>query len=198
MSQSNEPADIVIAGGGIAGLALAAALGRALKPAFSIAVCDPALAREPAADERVSAITGGAQRLLETLGVWQRIAGGAQPIREMTITDSRLEDVVRPSFLTFEDEAAAGEPLAHMAEHRAMLVALREAAAPEGVQLMPVSAEAFEQGEDFIGVRLSGGASLPAKLLVAADGARSKLRALAGINSVAWPYQQSGDRKSVV
>lgn len=192
MSQSNEPADIVIAGGGIAGLALAAALGRALKPAFSIAVCDPALAREPAADERVSAITGGAQRLLETLGVWQRIAGGAQPIREMTITDSRLEDVVRPSFLTFEDEAAAGEPLAHMAEHRAMLVALREAAAPEGVQLMPVSAEAFEQGEDFIGVRLSGGASLPAKLLVAADGARSKLRALAGINSVAWPYQQSG------
>lgn len=193
MSQPNQPMDIVIAGGGIAGLALAAALTGALKPAFAVAVCDPALGREPAADDRVSAITAGARHLLETLGVWQRIADGAQPIHEMVITDSRLEDVVRPSFLTFEDEAATeGEPLAHMVEHRGLLVALRAAAQAEGVRLLPAAVESFEPGEDAVGVRLADNVSLSAKLLVAADGARSKLRTLAGINSVSWPYRQSG------
>src|ERR1700730_8054872 len=78
MSGSNERLDVLIAGAGIAGLALAAALARALKPNFAIAVCDPALGQEPAADERVSAIAPGARQLLEALGVWQQNEAKAQ------------------------------------------------------------------------------------------------------------------------
>lgn len=193
MSQTNQPTDIVIAGGGIAGLALAAALGRALQPAFSVAVCDPALALEPAADERVSAITAGARQVLAALDAWRRVAAVAQPIREMVITDSRLEDIVRPSFLVFENEAAAaGEPLAHMVEHRALLIALRESAGAACVRLLPAAATGFERRDERIDVRLAGGRSLATRLLVAADGARSKLREAAAIGTVSWPYEQSG------
>jgi len=46
--------EVLIAGGGVAGLGLAVALGCALGPGFAVAVCDPALSREPAADDRVS------------------------------------------------------------------------------------------------------------------------------------------------
>jgi 2-octaprenyl-6-methoxyphenol hydroxylase len=183
--------DVVIAGAGAAGLALAVALARALRPGFAVTVCDPALGAEPAADDRVSAIAGGARRLLTALGVWQRIEGAVQPIVAMEITDSRLEDAVRPTFLSF-DNAAAGEPAAHMVENRAVLVALRTAAHEAGVRLLPAAVADFSAGEDFAEARLSDGARLRARLIVAADGARSKLRARAGIKTVNWSYGQSG------
>lgn len=183
--------EIVIAGAGVAGLALAAALARALGPGFGIAVCDPALSSPPPADDRVSAIAAGARRLLQSVGAWQRL-NEAQPIREMSITDSRLEDVVRPEFLGFDGEVADGEPFAHMVENGALNRALREAVAEAGVRLLPVTVESFEVGSDAIVVVLSDATRLAARLLVAADGARSKLRGLAGIATVSWSYGQSG------
>jgi 2-octaprenyl-6-methoxyphenol hydroxylase len=184
--------DVVIAGAGAAGLALAVALADALRPGFSVVVCDPALGADPAADDRVSAIAGGARRLLTALGVWQRIEGAVQPIVAMEITDSRLEDAVRPTFLSFDSDAVDGEPAAHMVENRAVLVALRTAAREAGVQLLPAAVADFSAEEDFTAVRLVDGAQLRARLIVAADGARSKLRALAGIKTVNWSYGQSG------
>ncbi len=192
MSGSNERLDVLIAGAGIAGLALAAALARALKPNFAIAVCDPALAEEPARDERVSAIAPGARQLLEALGVWQQIEDNAQPLRAMEITDSHLEDAVRPAFLHFDTEPEANEPLAHIVEHRALLIALRETAARAGIRFIASQAESFAPRDEALGVRLAGGSSCEARLLVAADGAKSKLRAAAGIRSVSWGYGQSG------
>jgi 2-octaprenyl-6-methoxyphenol hydroxylase len=192
MSGSNERLDVLIAGAGIAGLALAAALARALKPNFAIAVCDPALAQEPARDERVSAIAPGARQLLEALEVWQQIEDNAQPLRAMEITDSHLEDAVRPAFLHFDTEPEANEPLAHIVEHRALLIALRETAARAGIRFIASQAESFAPRDEALGVRLAGGSSCETRLLVAADGAKSKLRAAAGIRSVSWGYGQSG------
>src|SRR6185369_6039050 len=129
---SNKQLDVLIAGAGIAGLALAAALARALKPNFSIALCDPALAREPERDERVSAIAPGARQLLETLGIWTEIEREAEPLHAMEITDSHLEDAVRPAFLHFDAEPGENGPLAHVVEHRVLLIALRAVAAKSG------------------------------------------------------------------
>ena len=184
--------DVVIAGAGAAGLALAVALARALQPGFSVAVCDPALGDEHGADDRVSAIAGGARRLLTALGVWQRLAGPVQPIVAMEVTDSRLEDAVRPTFLSFDSEAVDGEPAAHMVENRDVLVALRAAAAEADVRFLPAAVETYEAEDDLVEVLLADGARLHARLLVAADGPRSKLRALAGIKTVNWTYGQSG------
>jgi 2-octaprenyl-6-methoxyphenol hydroxylase len=189
---SNERLDVLIAGAGIAGLALAVALARALKPNFAIAVCDPALAKEPARDERVSAIAPGARRLLEALEVWPQLEDQAQPLRSMEITDSHLEDAVRPAFLHFDTQSGESEPLAHIVEHRPLLVALRQAAAKAGIRFITSEVESFTTQDEAISIRLADGSSREARLLVAADGAKSKTRVAAGIRIVSWGYGQSG------
>lgn len=181
-----------IAGAGVAGLALAAAISRALKPNFGVTICDAALAREPAADDRVVAIATGARRLLEAVGAWQRLAGPVQPVTEMIITDSRLDDVVRPVFLTFEKNDDPEEPIAHMVENRDLLIALRDVAKEAGVRFETTAIESFESGLEDSVARLANGETLQTRLLAAADGGRSKLRAQAGIKTVSWDYGQSG------
>ncbi|MGA7490520.1 MAG: 2-octaprenyl-6-methoxyphenyl hydroxylase, partial [Xanthobacteraceae bacterium] len=110
--------DALIGGAGFAGLALAIALRQGLGSPFSVTVADPALAH-PARDPRASAIVAAARRLFETIGVWQSVA--AQPILDMVVTDSRLQDRVRPTFLTFDGDVEPGEPFAHMIENGALL-----------------------------------------------------------------------------
>ena len=189
---TRAPVNTVVAGGGAPGLALATALAQALKPRFSVVVCDPALGSEPLTDDRVSAIAAGARRLLTALGAWQRLAEQAQPIVEMEITDSRLNDAVRPTFLSFDSTREDGEPLAHMVENRAVLLALRAAANEAGVELVAKAVEHFSAQTEMVEVGATGGDALRAQLLAAADGPHSKLRELAGIKTVSWTYGQSG------
>src|SRR5438270_10243686 len=107
-----ERAEIVIAGGGFAGLALALALRQSFGRAFKVTVADPAFAANAKADPRASAIAAAARRMFEALGVWDAVAADAQPITDMVVTDSRLTDAVRPVFLTF----AGGIELSRAAE----------------------------------------------------------------------------------
>ncbi len=185
--------EIVVAGGGLPGLALALALRQTLGEAVRITVCDPAFGREDAPrDLRAYAVAAAARRMLARLGVWDAVCASAQPIREMVITDSRLADPVRPTFLTFEGEVAEGEPFAHMVEGGGLLAALRDAAAAAGVVLEASPVRAAVAEADRIVARLPDGRALRADLVVAADGARSRLREAAGIGWVGWSYPQSG------
>ncbi len=126
---------MLIAGGGFAGLTLAIALRQALGPSFAVAVADPTLGLSHTDDERASAIVAAARRLFATLGVWQSVADEAQPILDMVVTDSRLDDAVRPVFLTFAGEIEPGEPFAHMIENRHLIDALEAKARAVGVEL---------------------------------------------------------------
>lgn len=182
---------IVIAGGGIAGLSLALALKQALGEAFAVVLADPGLAR-PAGDNRAYAVAAAAQAMLQALGIWPAIAAGAQPMTEMVVTDSRNPDVVRPVFLTFDGEVEPGQPFAHMIESAPLLSVLLERCRMVGVELRPEGVRRFVAEEDAVTTVLSGGERLDAALLVAADGARSKLREQAGIGWVGWAYSQSG------
>ena len=78
---------IVIGGGAFAGLALAVALRQGLGPGVPIIVADPALATRPSRDPRATAIVAACRRLFEALGVWGEVAGEAQPILDMVVTD---------------------------------------------------------------------------------------------------------------
>jgi 2-octaprenyl-6-methoxyphenol hydroxylase len=127
--------DVVIAGGGFAGLTLAIALRQSLGPPLSIAVADPSLGRSHADDERASAIVAAARRLFEAIGVWQNITADAQPILDMVVTDSRLDDAVRPVFLTFAGDVEPGEPFAHMIENRFLIAALEAKARELDIEL---------------------------------------------------------------
>lgn len=191
--QSDSPRDrIVIAGGGIAGLSLALALKQALGTAFSAVLVDPALANPPRPDNRSYAVAAAAQAMLQALGVWEAVAPTAQPMTEMVISDSRNGDVVRPVFLTFDGEVEPGQPFAHMVENTALLTALLDAAAKAGVLFRSEGVRRFETSETGVEIELSSGENLSAALLVAADGARSRLREQAGIGWVGWGYGQSG------
>jgi len=183
--------DVLIAGGGFAGLTLAIALRQGLGPSFSITVIDPVLDRSHADDERASAIVAAARRLFGTLGVWDSVAGQAQPILDMVVTDSRLGDAVRPVFLTFAGEIEPGEPFAHMIENRHLVDALAEKAKAEGVALRPAAIATFTHDGERVEAELNDGTALSARLLVAADGARSVIRTGAAIATHGWNYGQS-------
>jgi 2-octaprenyl-6-methoxyphenol hydroxylase len=186
----NDRIDVLIGGGGVTGLALAVALRQGLGESFSVMLADPALDRTPP-DPRASAIVAAARRLFETIGVWQRVAGEAQPILDMEVTDSRLTDAVRPVFLRFDGEVEEGEPFAHMVENAALQAALLERAREAGVRLAPAAVADFDRGADAVRIGLASGEEISARLLVAADGAHSRIRERAGIASYGWSYGQS-------
>lgn len=187
---SADRSDVVIAGGGFQGLSLAVALKQALGPRFAVTLADPALDRV-SSDPRASAIAAGARRLLQALGVWDAVAANAEPIRDMTITDSRVTDVVRPVFLNFGGEVDEGEPFAHMVENRFVLAALVAEARETGVELRAAAATRFAHEDAAMSVTFADGETRRARLLVAADGANSRIREQAGIATVGWSYPQS-------
>ena len=182
---------IVICGGAFAGLALALALRQGLGAEIPVIVADPALATRPSRDPRATAIVAACRRLFEALGVWDQVAD-SQAILDMVVTDSRLEDATRPVFLTFAGEVEPGEPFAHMVENRRLIDALVARAEAEGVDLRATAVSTCDSRPDGVTVTLADGNVIEASLLVAADGARSKLRERAGIATHGWDYDQSG------
>src|ERR1043165_8900688 len=183
---------IVICGGAFAGLALAVALRQGLGPEIPVIVADPALAMRPSRDPRATAIVAACRRLFEALGVWGEVAPDAQAILDMVVTDSQLADATRPTFLTFAGEVEPGEPFAHMVENRNLIDALAAHAEAAGVELRATAVNSYASSTAGIDVVLADGATIAASLLVAADGARSKLREQAGIATHGWEYDQSG------
>src|SRR5215813_9375527 len=159
-SREAQRIDVLIGGAGFAGLALAIALRQGLGTSFSVTVVDPTLDRATS-DPRASAIVAAARRLFETIGVWQAIE--AQPILDMKVTDSRLTDVMRPTFLTFDGEVEPGEPFAHMVENGPLLAALIAKAQADGVVLRPAAVGEFEIGADRVTAQLSDGSAASAR-----------------------------------
>lgn len=183
---------IVIGGGAFAGLALALALRQGLGPEIPVIVADPALSTRPSRDPRATAIVAACRRLFEAIGAWDDVRGEAQPILDMVVTDSKLEDATRPVFLNFAGDVAPGEPFAHMVENRRLIDALVVRAEAEGIDLRATTVSSYDARAEGIDVTLGDGSVIAASLLVAADGAKSKLRERAGIATHGWAYDQSG------
>ena len=189
--RQGHQAEVVVGGAGFAGLALAIALRQGLGDPFTVTVADPALAHARSKDPRASAIAAAARRLFEAIEVWDAVAENAQPILDMVVTDSKLDDAVRPTFLTFGGEVEADEPFAHMIENRHLVDALAEKAKSLGVELRATPVAGFAAEANSIKVQFAGDETIAARLLVGADGAHSLIREQAGIATHGWNYDQS-------
>jgi 2-octaprenyl-6-methoxyphenol hydroxylase len=188
---NRKPTDVLIAGGGFAGLALAIALRDGLGDSFAVTVADPALASAQSKDPRASAIAAAARRMFEAVGAWQAVEDKAQPILDMVVTDSKLDDAVRPTFLTFGGDVEEGEPFAHMIENRHLIDALVTRAREAGVELRAGAVTGFTANTRAIDVTFKDGTEMSARLLVGADGAKSAVREAANIAIHGWDYDQS-------
>lgn len=196
MSSSSTPADkvldLIIAGGAYVGLSLAVAIKQAI-PSLKIAVIDAAPKDSWKTDPRASAIAAAAIRMLGKLDCWDEVEPLSQPINDMIVTDSRNSDPVRPVFLTFEGDVAPGEPFAYMVENKYLNGALHRRAKQLDIPLLEaMGVNNFTNNGNEVVIDLSDGKTLRSRLLVAADGARSKLRNIADIKTVYWPYGQMG------
>lgn len=184
--------DIVVAGAGYVGLATAVAI-RDAAPELSILLVDAAPEGVWRKDARASALAAAAVRMMRRLGTWEAMEGDAQPITEMIVTDSRTSDPVRPVFLTFGGEAGPSEPFAHMVPNTSLNGALRERAEALGVEFRAGAAvTGIDERPASIRIELGDGTTVGARLLVAADGVRSKIRDMAGIRTIHKAYGQSG------
>jgi len=187
--------DIVIGGGGFIGLTLARALSVAAPELFRVAVVDPAPPERlhaPNSDGRAMTISAASRRMLETLGVWPAIGADAQPVNRIEITDTPLDAPVRLPALQF-DTVQDNEPAAHVVENAVLMRALANAVAGSGVTLLaPERITDIRIDPAGATVSLGNGREITARLLVAADGRRSRLRRMAGIKSITWDYPQTG------
>lgn len=187
--QTMVPYDVLIVGGGPVGLTLAVALEMFL-PGLKAGLLDRRAVEVPK-DARAFAIAAGVRRVFEALGVWEDMAGAANPVREMRITDSGTGDIARPLFLKFSGEVAPGEPFAHMVPNASCMQALIGKAG--GVEIIePGAVKGFNAGPGAGKVTLEDGREISARLVIAADGARSMLRGLAGIKVFEHDYGQAG------
>ncbi|NGO65292.1 ubiquinone biosynthesis hydroxylase [Rhizobium daejeonense] len=184
--------DVLVVGGGYVGLAVAVAVKQAA-PHLAVEVIEAAPEDAWKKDPRASAIIAAATKMLEVFGIWDRIEPEAQPITRMIVTDSKTSDPVRPVFLTFDGAVEEGRPFAHMIPNVAMVGALRDACAAAGIRIRHgVMATGFQNTGPSADLSLSDGNVVSARLVVACDGVRSKLRDMAGIKTVTWDYGQSG------
>ena len=181
--------DAVVAGGGVVGAACALALaGEGLEVALVEAAPAPRWTPTPP-DLRVFAFAADNAGLFAGLGVWQDIVSArAQPYRRM-----RVWDAAGGGELAFDADAYGRRELGWIVENALLQDRLWAALPRAGVRLhCPARVEALEQDEAGVRLRLDDGGWLQARIAVAADGARSTLRELAGIATTSRDYGQRG------
>ncbi|MDB5644003.1 MAG: 2-octaprenyl-6-methoxyphenyl hydroxylase [Hyphomicrobiales bacterium] len=185
--------DILICGGGVAGLSLALSLRRAFGEQLRIGLVDPVFG-ERESNVRTSALTAGSRNLLEAIGIWPSIAPRAQPILGMKITDSRRNDAVRPMFLAFEEPLDDGSPFAWMIQNADLVAVLEQAVADAGIDIFRSAVSRIKDQGRAIELILRDGQSRAARLVVGADGVQSRIRRACGIETVGRDY----DRTAIV
>ncbi|MEM9430674.1 MAG: FAD-dependent monooxygenase, partial [Pseudomonadota bacterium] len=184
--------NVLIAGGGLTGLALGLALDQA---GIDCVIVDPAdlSARAPDFDGRAYAIALATRRMLEALGIWAATGSEAEAILTIRIAQGRAGAGQDPGALRFDHHEIQDGPMGHFLEDRFLRKALLDAAAaaPRVTLRSGVSLAQETALPGAIDADLSDGTQVRARLLVAADGRTSPVAARAGIRRLTSDYDQT-------
>ena len=180
--------DVIIAGGGMVGLAVACGLqGSGLRVAVLERETPPEMVDAATHSLRVSAINAASERLLQHLGVWNNIlTTRASAYHGMEVWD-------RDSFghIAFDDDQQGLNHLGHIIENQVIHQALWQRAEnlSDITLIAPAELQQVAFGENEAFVTLTDGSMMTGRLLIAADGANSWLRNKADIPLTFWDYQ---------
>ena len=181
--------ELLVVGGGLAGMALALACAEAGIETALVDREDPARLLDAGFDGRTTALAYASQRVLATLGLWPALVAAAEPILEIRVADgdSRL-------FVHYDHRLAGPDPLGYIVENRMLRRVLLEriATLPALHHLAPLAVRSVAYGADFATADLGDGQNIRATLVAAADGHASPLREACGISCLAWSYPQTG------
>ncbi len=185
--------DVIIVGAGLVGSAMACALaadaqGDSLRIAVVEAGSDPTRFEHSDFDPRVVALTHASQTLLKSVGAWSLI----EQERACPYTDMHVWDADGTGSIHFDCHDVQQNNLGHIVENSVVTRALlsRLQSYPQITLLRPAKVQTLlrEEGSDQQSVLLEDGRKLSASVLLAADGANSKVRELANIATREWNY----------
>ena len=178
-----DRADVIIFGGGLVGLAFAAALDSSGLSSIVVDPADPEQMKGAAFDGRTSAVSSSSMRMLKAIGVADELPERGCPILRIAVADG-----LDPGGLHFDAED--DEPLGWMHENRNLRAALwARAEAGKNVWLMWKSrVTSADRGDHGVVVALEDGRKLNAPLLIGADGRNSATREAAGLRIAKWQY----------
>ncbi|MEO5493925.1 MAG: UbiH/UbiF/VisC/COQ6 family ubiquinone biosynthesis hydroxylase [Sphingomonas sp.] len=179
-----DQADILILGGGLVGSALAVALDAHGLTSIVVDPADPAVVTAAGFDGRASAIASAPMRMLEAIGVADRLAGKGCPIEGIRVSDGLKAGAL--DFVPQDGEDALGT----MFENRDLRAALLDAASAAPSVDLRMKTRTLEVVRDDFGVSatLSDGRAVKASLLIGAEGRNSPTREAAGLNTARWSY----------
>ena len=186
--------DVVVVGGGVVGAACALALAKLGLEIALVEGREPLRWSDDAPDLRVFAFAPDNAALLDGLGVWDSVrTARAQPYRRMRVWDASGDGE-----LCFDADRLGRDQLGWIVENNLLVDRLWAALPAAGVRLhCPARVESMEQDiasaeAGGVRLRLDDGSRLEARLAIAADGADSTLRELAGLKVSSHDYQQRG------
>jgi 2-octaprenyl-6-methoxyphenol hydroxylase len=184
--RSSVHCDVAIAGGGMVGLSLAAALAQLPLDVVVIEPVAPGADDQPSFDARTTALSGGSRRVLEGIGAWAAVAAGATPVRRIHVSE---RGAFGTAILTAEEQGVTS--LGYTVENRLLGQSLRARVGEfPRIRTRNARVEAVKTGADAIRLATDGGESVEARLVVAADGAQSAVRAALGVGAGVSEYGQ--------
>ena len=179
--------DVAIIGGGMVGASLAVALSGSGVATMLVESAAPGSGTQPSFDDRTTALGNASRRIFQCLGVWERLEPDAAAIRAIHVSDAG-----RFGFARLAAEEQGIDAFGYVITNRVIGAALWEklqGARNDVLIRVPARPDQVEIGADGVTFEVAG-ESVSARLVVAADGAHSVIRAAAGIEADVEDYEQ--------